>query len=117
MNRKYRIFSHHTNSFVLPQDIEHEMIAQAFDGTDGLELDWATGMNDVNGVNIYENDIISYKLQLGEHLVRQNFRMVTYSDIDASYILFTKSLICLKDCLSIEVVGNRHLNPELLINK
>ncbi len=88
-----------------------------------------TGVNDKNGLNIFEHDIIKYERQLpfqnmfeinqtgGEmvevnHVVEYFLNGTEFSLSPISYNeLMNESLAC---CRFMEVIGNVHDNPELL---
>jgi hypothetical protein len=70
---------------------------------------------DANNKEIFEGDIIRYYLKMGGNYVLQSRpAWVRYSDVTASYILHTKSLIELSTVVKPEIIGNFHEHSNLL---
>lgn len=62
----------------------------------------STGKRDRSGNEIYEDDIVTFKTVLGVHL----YGVVKYDPDRAAFTLYTGN--------ELEVVGNVHMNPDLL---
>ena len=68
-----------------------------------------TGVNDKNGKEIYEGDIIKYRLEIDDH---SQYLLVTFNADKAAFCAGSNSW---KDVsLHGEVIGNKFENPELL---
>jgi len=114
MNReiKFGYWSHGTMRYITTPDG-----FKWFGGENGLErtltsckLMQYTGMNDKNGIEIYEGDIVKYGSQIGEVIWDKfcwNIKDFYESCYDCPSLAFS-------ECLSCEVIGNIHANKELL---
>ena len=91
---------------------------------DEKEVEFWTGLRDLNNAKIYEGDILryyresTYKSFIDYSIVNMHYK-IDFKAIDEKEAGFLKELkqevICLNsDCLDSEIIGNIHENPELL---
>ena len=77
----------------------------------GIVVEFNTGLKDKNGKEICEGDIVGFKWT-------KRLYVVTYRKYDASFILendeWEETIHLSLDKDDFEVVGNIHMNPELL---
>lgn len=83
-------------------------------------LEQCTGLRDINGRFIYENDIVKITGDIMTIDLRYDNKLyvVNYSDLSFGFDMVGEekgTLYC--ECWDYEVVGNIHENPELLEDK
>ena len=123
---KFRVWDKVQNKMLLPENIEF-INGQAYwaevnrndnggysndgrvDGVDALfELEQFTGLKDVNGKEIYENDILEVTIdgtvQADRYLVKNMWDPHVWTEESDGYYAVSK----------MEVQGNVHTNPELM---
>lgn len=102
---------------------EFQMISgvEDFYAYDEFELMQSAGLRDKNGIEIYEGDIVKYKIGwktfTEEVAYNKNFAGFGVMDADADIIFSFGELADGIDLNSLEVVGNIYENPELLEGK
>ena len=78
----------------------------------------STGLKDKNGKEIFEGDVVKY--EVGRNTVTEevaydkNFAGFGVRDADTDIIFTFLQLADVVDLISLEVVGNKYENPELL---
>ncbi|CAM3292383.1 YopX family protein [Vagococcus fessus] len=93
--------------------IKREFTFEYFED-EGLEFMQYTGLEDVHGVEIYEEDLLNCWYKAGEKIIvkviyNKEYASFEYKLIDCDLIGFNPGKIH-----KIEVIGNIHENPELL---
>lgn len=90
------------------EDVEVDNWVQLF-GADFMEF---IGLEDKDGVDIFENDIIQFKMpnELNDNVI------ITVEVTKSKYGWhpFTDPLYCMDKALNLTVIGNRFENPQLL---
>lgn len=126
---KFRAYSSHNHKMYPVSDIEWDadgrMWVTADDGKNGIELIdeeahlmQYTGLNDKNGREIYENDVLqctSYTYGNGE-TGKANL-LVKYNEMSAGFIAGPYMLGKLMDIRKCEVIGNIFEDKQLLEGK
>jgi hypothetical protein len=78
-------------------------------------IHWSPGRQDKNGNTIYEEDILKSSINLVYLLkYREDLGSFVLNDVYWNIDLITDGLGTFEDC---EVIGNRLMNPELLVRK
>lgn len=124
---KFRAWDKATNSMILPEDKESWKLY--LDGGSSINSVWATrdvelmqftGLTDVDGVDIYESDVIKTVATANDHHQRGA------TDIVVVRYFMGNACLCFPDyetgvtiypfnvTSTLEVIGNIHENPELL---
>lgn len=118
---KFRAYDSTTGKVSEPFDVKESWGDYLIDfddySTDGAldSIIWEqfTGLLDRNGKEIYEGDIVKYKLYADSRL--DYIDEVFYSTISGAFMVGDEDNIRTLDCLiNVEVIGNIHENPELL---
>lgn len=126
---RFRAYSSHNHKMYpvsnIEWDIDGHIWVTADDGKNGIELidEEAhlmpyTGLQDKNGREIYENDVLqctSYTYGNGE--TGKTSLLVKYHEMSAGFIAGPYMLGKLMDIRKCEVIGNIFENPELLEGK
>lgn len=126
---KFRAYSSHNHKMYpvsnIEWDIDGRIWVTADDGKNGIELIdeeahlmQCTGLQDKNGREIYENDVLqctSYTYGNGE-TGKANL-LVKYNEMSAGFIAGPYMLGKLMDIRKCEVIGNIFENTELLEGK
>jgi len=100
---KFRAWNDETKGMI--PDVQDELLIGAISSIPGLYLMQYTGLQDKNGVEIYEGDIVTVGRALGD--IKQEKHVVTFDFDLLSYLLHIPETV-------ITVIGNIYQNPELL---
>lgn len=121
---KFRAYDSATGKVSEPFDVKESWGDYLIDfddySTDGAldSIIWEqfTGLLDRNGKEVYEGDIVKYKLYADSRL--DYIDEVFYSTISGAFMVGDEDNIRTLDCLiNVEVIGNVHETPELLEDK
>jgi len=82
--------------------------------TDQIELMQYTGLKDMNGVDIYENDIVKSNYKYAQPKISQIIMEDGNSYIAGEDLATGNEMLVSDHVDEIEVIGNIHKNPELL---
>lgn len=115
---KFRVWSESDKEYradLLPKLTPPFITADYNDEGDRFEIEQYTGLKDINGKEIYEGDIVKYKLYADSRL--GYIDEVFYSTISGAFMVGDEDNIRTLDCLiNVEVIGNIHEDSELLEN-
>jgi len=120
--RAYEFDAKHMHYFTLWDLFLHKSILPALEASSEIML--STGLKDMNGVEIYEGDILNWMNFI--HLVQDflplrpeslNIKSIGYFDAEGKF----QSQVCYPDTsrwikltAAIKVIGNKYENPEFL---
>lgn len=109
---KFRAWDKHKRTmFVFPMD---DYNTGDFFENDSFEVMQYTGLKDRNGKDIYENDVVKYRVSLIPLVEEKRVVVWYHSGFGFKNVEGEDGAILYLPTEKIEVIGNVHKNPELL---
>lgn len=113
-SRMFVLHGHHDSLWFPPTGIAQYMNMQNGSGGDEYELMQYTGLEDKNGVEMYEGDIVNFSFRMGRNEPQHFEGVLVEVDPIWGSTVSADDTYSLGRCHDIEVIGNIYENKELL---